>query len=219
MSIEIWNTLQATVSGSTVNLTWTNKDPGFPPVTAFAVQRKLFGRGDDAWVTVSSGISPVSSTGAFAYSEAPGLNDWAYRVVATVTQGGVDLAGTSLFSNQVNVTTEATTGEVTLAVGSKPSSGAGGGLPGYVEIDLGFNIAGSAVDVKLWTVWRAMGSGAFRPVGHLDEFEQGGSVAWNENIPYGSGSVSYYVVAHLPSATPPYNASVLSQSNTVTLTV
>ena len=218
MSIEIWNTLQASVSSTNVTLTWTKNDPGFPPVTAFAVQRKLFGRGDDSWTTLSSGIS--ASGTSFSYTDAVGaVGDWAYRVVATVTQGGVDLAGTSIYSNQVNVTTESTTGEVTLSVGSRPASGAGGGLPNYTEVVLGWNIAGNAVDVKSWEIQRAMGSGPFRSVAELDEFEQEGVCNWSENLPNGSGTISYKVIAHLPSATPPYQADVLSTSNTGSVTI
>jgi len=218
MSIEIWNTLQASVSSTTVTLTWTKNDPGFPPVTAFAVQRKLFGRGDDSWTTLSSGIS--ASGTSFSYTDAVGaVGDWAYRVVATVTQGGVDLAGTSIYSNQVNVTTESTTGEVTLSVGSRDSSGAGGGLPGYKEVVLAWNIAGNAVDVKSWEIQRAMGSGPFRSVAELDEFEQEGVCNWSENLPAGSGVINYKVIAHLPSATPPYQADVLSTSNTGSVTI
>lgn len=219
MSIEIFNTLQATVSGTTVTLTWTNKDPGFPPVTAFAVQRKLFGRGDDSWSTLASGLAPNASS---SYADAVGdVGDWAYRIVATVTQGGVDAAGTSLFSNQVNVTTEATTGEVTLSVGSKPSSGAGGGLPGYAEVDLAWTIAGTNVDVKFFEVQRKLGSGSYRSVAEIDEFEQTGGqvISWNENIPYGTGPITYKVIAHLPSAQPPYQADVLSTSNEFSITL
>lgn len=217
MSIEIFNTLAASVSGTTVNLSWTKNDPSFPPVTAFAVQRKLFGRGDDNWTTLASGLAPNASN---VYTDAIGaVGDWAYRIVATVTQGGVDLAGTSIFSNQVNVTTEATTGEVTLSVGSAPASGVGGGLPNYTNIVLGFNIAGNAVDVKLWEIQRALGSGPYRSVAEIDEFEQEGSVSWNENLPNGSGVINYKVVAHLPSATPPYQADVLSVSNIGSVTI
>ncbi len=217
MSIEIFNTLQASVSGTTVTLTWTKNDPGFPPVTAFAVQRKLFGRGDDAWVTLTSGLTPAASQ---SYVDATGVvQDWAYRIVGTVTQGGVDLAGTSIYSNQVNVTTESTTGEVTLAVGSSPASGVGGGLPNYTNVVLGWNIAGNAVDVKSWEIQRALGSGPYRSVAELDEFEQEGACTWNENLPNGSGVINYKVIAHLPSATPPYNADVLSVSNVGTTTI
>lgn len=221
MSIEIFNTLVvSSISGTTVNLAWTKNDPGFPPVTAFAVQRKLFGRGDDSWTTLSSGISATGT--AFTYSDAVGVvGDWSYRIVATVTQGGVDAAGTSLFSNQVNVTTEATTGEVTLSVGSRDSSGAGGGLPGYAEVVLGFTIAGTAVDVKFFEIQRKIGSGSFRSVSEIDEFEQTGGqvINWSENIPRGTGVYTYRVIAHLPSATPPYNADVLSTSNEASVTL
>ena len=220
MSIAIFNTLQATVSGTTVTLTWTKNDPGFPPITAFAVQRKLFGRGDANWTTLSSGIS--SSGTSFSYADAVGdVGDWAYRIVGTVTQGGVDAAGTSVYSNQVNVTTEAVTGEVTLSVGSKPSSGAGGGLPGYAEVDLAWTIAGTNVDVKFFEVQRKLGSGSYRSVAEVDEFEQTGGqvISWNENLPYGTGPVTYKVIAHLPSATPPYQADVLSTSNEFSLTL
>jgi len=218
MSIELFNTLQASVSGTTVTLTWTKIDPGFPPVTAFAVQRKLFGRGDDNWSTLSSGISATGTS--FTYSDAIGaVGDWAYRIVATVTQGGVDLAGTSIYSNQVNVTTESTTGEVTLSVGSQTPSGAGGGVQNYVQTVLGFNIAGNAVDVKLWEIQRAMGAGPYRSVAEIDEFEQEGVVNWSELLPLGSGVINYKVIAHLPSATPPYNADVLSTSNVGSVTI
>lgn len=217
MSIEIFNTLQASVSGTTVTLTWTKNDPGFPPVTAYAVQRKLFGRGDDNWSTLSSGISPASSN---SYTDAIGaVGDWAYRIVATVTQGGVDAAGTSIYSNQVNVTTESTTGEVSLSVGSRAASGAGGGLPNYTEVVLSWNIAGTAVDVKFWEIQRSLGSGPYRSVAEIDEFEQEGVCTWSENLPNGTGTVNYKVVAHLPSATPPYQADVLSTSGVGSVTI
>lgn len=212
MSIEIWNTLLATVSGTTVTLTWSKNDPGFPPVTAFAVQRKLFGRGDDNWTTLSSGISATGTS--FSYADAVGaVGDWAYRVVATVTQGGVDALGTSIYSNQVNVTTEAATGEVTLTlVQSIPR-----GQPTYTQIDLSWTIAGTAVDVRHYQVQVTTDSGAhWRDVGELDEFE---GTTFTQLIPNGTGLYFWRVIAHLPSATPPYNADVLSTSNSVTATV
>lgn len=211
MSIEIFNTLLATVSGTNVTLTWTKNDPGFPPATAFAVQRKLFGRGDDSWTTLASNLPPNASN---SYTDAVGVvGDWAYRIVATVTQGGVDALGTSLFSNQVNVTTEATTGEVTLTlVQSTPQ-----GQPNFTQIDLSWVIAGTAVDVRFYEVQRTTDGGAhWRSVHENDEFE---GTAWTELIPNGTGVYFWRVIAHLPSATPPYNADVLSTSNSVTATV
>jgi hypothetical protein len=222
MSIEIFNTLVANVSGSTVALSWTNVDPGFPPITAFAVQRKYFGAGDDGWSTIASAIAPTSPQ---TLNDTPGLGDWAYRVVATVTRGGVDAAGTSIYSNQVNVTTEAATGEVTVALGSKPASGIGGGLPGFTQVILGWTLAGLVpTDVRSFEIRRSINSSAFRSIAFINEFEQGASGAsatWSEDLPPGIGTLSYVVVAHCPpqSSTGQLNQDFLSTSNTVSITL
>jgi hypothetical protein len=211
MSIELYQISAVVVSG-TVTLTWT-QPPGqsIGPVTSYAVQRKPFGYGQDQWATVST-QSPATAPTPNTYSEAPGTGDWSYRVQATVTQGGVDNGGTAISSIEVNVTTEATTGAVTLVLGSGPA----GDPAGYTKTQLGWYIAGTAVDVKHYEIQRSLSGGPFRSVGEVDEFE---NLHWEEVLQNGTGLVTYQVVAHLPSATPPYQASVLSTSNQVSVTI
>lgn len=211
MSIELYQ-ITASVSSGIVSLTWTQPPgQGVGPVTSYAIQRKPFGYGQDQWSTLAS-QSPATAPTPNTYSDTPGTGDWSYRVQATVTQGGVDNAGTAISSIQVNVTTEDTTGEVTLVLGSGPA----GDPAGYTRVQLGWYIAGTAVDVQSYEIWRKLGaSGTYRQVGLVDEFE---SLHWEEVLQNGTGAVYYKVIANLPSATPPYNASVKSTSNEVNVT-
>jgi hypothetical protein len=207
--MENFDTLSATVAGGTVTLIWTNIQPGFPNVTAYAVQRTLFGRAD-GWVTLTSGLVPAASQ---TYDDSPGVGDWTYRIAATVTQGGIDNAGTTVYSNNVNVTTEAATGEVTLTLSSAQSSD----QPSYTVVSLAWTIAGTAVDVRSYEVQRTLDGGAHWRTIHIEnEF---GNLTFAESLATGTGVVFYRVIAHLPSATPPYQADVLSTSNSVTVTL
>lgn len=207
--MENFDTLAAVVAGGVVTLTWTDIQPGFPPVTAYAVQRTLFGRAD-GWTTLTSGLTPAVSQ---TYADSPGVGDWTYRIAATVTQGGVDNAGTTIYSNNVNVTTEAATGEVTLTLTSATSTD----QPTYTVVSLAWSIAGTAVDVRSWEVQRTLDSGAHWRTIHIEnEFE---NLTFEESLQAGTGVVFYRVIAHLPSATPPYQADVLSTSNSVTITL
>lgn len=208
MSIELFP-LNASVTSGVVTLTWSSNVPGFPPATAYAVQRKQFGYGNP-WTTITSGISATGTS--FSYADTPAVGDWSYQVIATVTQGGVDALGTSFNSQEVNVTTEATTGEVTLVLGSAPAASPAG----YTKVQLGWYIAGTAVDVRSYEVWLKVASGNYRQVGLLDEFE---NLHWEEVYPAGLGALTFKVIANLPSATPPYQASVQSVSNEVTVTI
>jgi hypothetical protein len=208
MSIELFP-LNASVSSGTVTLTWSSNVPGFPPAVSYTVQRKQFGYGNP-WTTIASGISASGLN--FSQTDTPAVGDWSYQVIATVTAGGVDALGTSFNSQQVNVTTEAATGEVTLVLGSAPASSPAG----YTKVQLGFYIAGTAVDVRFYEVQLSVNSGVYRTVGRVDEFE---NLHWEEVYPGGLGLLSFQVVAHLPSATPPYNQDVLSTSNAVTVTI
>lgn len=208
MSIELFP-LNASVSSGTVTLTWSSLAPGFPPAVSYSVQRKQFGYGNP-WTTIATGISATGLN--FSQTDTPGVGDWSYQVIATVTAGGVDALGTSFNSQEVNVTTEATTGEVTLVLGSGPA----GDPAGYTKVQLGWYIAGTNVDVRKYEIQLSVNSGPFRTVGELDEFE---NLHWEAVYPGGLGALTFQVVAHLPSATPPYNASVLSTSNTVSVTI
>ena len=220
MSIELYNGLSVgVISGTTVNLHWdTNFTQGLAPITSCQVQRKRFGRGDDDWVNV--GVDSLLIWQVGIASNTPGVGDWSYRLKLTVTQGGVDGAGTAVYSNEVNVTTEVSGGgAVHLALGSQAPSGAGGGLPGHTQVILGFDITGSAVDVRFFEVQRSLNSGAYHSVAEIDEFEVSNQGTWSEVLPAGIGTVTYKVIAHLPSATPPYQADVLLESSTQSITL
>jgi hypothetical protein len=208
MSIELFP-LNASVTAGTVTLTWSSNVPGFPPATSYSVQRKQFGYGNP-WTTIQSGISATGIN--FTATDTPAVGDWSYQVIATVTQGGVDALGTSFNSQEVNVTTEAATGEVTLVLGSAPALSPAG----YTKVQLGWYIAGTAVDVRFYEVQLSVNGGTYRTVGQIDEFE---NLHWEEVYPGGLGALSFKVIAHLPSATPPYNADVLSTSNVVSVTI
>lgn len=219
-SVELYQGLRVSlITGGTVNLAWdTSFTQSLPPITAAQIQSKPFGRGDDAWINVGGNSLLVWTLGGAAVT--PGLGDWTYRLKLTVTQGGVDNAGTAIYSNSVNVTTEATNGgAVHLALGSRAASGIGGGLPGHTEVILGFDITGSAVDVRFFEVLRSLGTGDYHQVALLDEFEVSNQGTWSEVLPPGIGQVTYKVVAHLPSATPPYQADVLLESSTQSITL
>ncbi len=206
--MDAFGLLSATVSGGVVSLTWTTNQPNFGPFTAFAVQRKAFGYGDETFVTVSGGLAPTVATA----TDSPGTGDWTYRIAGTLVQGGVDGLGTPVYSNNVNVTTEAVTGAVTLTLKSEPSSD----QPTYTEVDLSWTIAGTGVDVRRYEVQSTFDGGAhWKTIHTQDEFS---SLAFSLQLPPGLGAVFFRVIADLPSATPPNNADVQSISNSVTVT-
>lgn len=209
MSIELFP-LNASVSSGVVSLSWSTNVPGFPPTTGYSIQRKLFGYAGP-WTVVST--SPTVNGTALSYSETPGAGDWSYQVVASVTQGGVDSAATNFNSQQVNVTTEATTGVVTLVLGSLPA----GDPANYTRIKLGWYISPLGTDVESWLIERSLNGGtSYHEAGEVSEFN---APAFEEVLQNGTGAISYRVTARLPSATPPYNAPVLSVSNVVTVTI
>lgn len=210
MSIELFP-LNASVSSGVVTLSWSSNVPGFPPAVAYTIQRKLFGYAGP-WTTLST--SPTQNGTSFTYQDTPATQgDWSYQVLATVTAGGVGAAGTFFNSQQVNVTTEATTGQVTVVLGSQPA----GDPAGYTRIKLGWYISPLGVDVESWLIQRSLDGGTtYHDAGEVAEFN---APAWEEILQDGTGVVKYRIVARLPSATPPYNAPVLSTSNVVTVTI
>lgn len=221
MSIELfW--IDATVSSGTVTVTVNEaRTPGFPPTTSFQLQRKPFGYGQDQWANVGASQATVAGTLLYTFTDAPGVGDWSYRIQATVTQGGVDNAGTQLSSIEVNVTTEPATGQVTLVLGSQPA----GDPVGYTLIKLGWYITPLTVDVLRYEVQRSVNGGPFRTAGSVDETN---TPAFQEVVPNGSGLYAYQVVAHLPASptvsqyqgNSPYGAgNIVSTSNQVSVTV
>jgi len=147
----------------------------------------------------------------FAFTDSPAEGDWTYRLRAVLTQGGTNNLGTFIYSNSVNVTTEATTGEVTLTLSASPD----GDLPAYTRVTLNWVIDGDAVDVRRYEVQRTLDRGAtWKTVHQQDEFS---SLSYAEVLPPALGDVFYRVIADLPSATPPYQTDVQSISNSVTV--
>lgn len=207
--MNIFNTLTATVSGSNVLLAWTNNDPGFPPVTAFAIQRSPFGQ--SAWTTIVSGLA-VNATNT--YTDTPGQGDWSYQIAATVTKGGVDSTGTLIYSNQVNASTEPTTGAVTLSLGSLAESDP----INYTRIVLGWSIAGvTATDVEFYSIQRSLNGGTMREIKRVNEFA---GTAYQESIPNGSGTITYQIVANLvPNFNSQLATPALSTSNQASITI
>lgn len=160
--------LSATVSGGTVTLVWSSLALNMPPITNWALQRSLFGRGgDNAWTTVASHAADVPLAASYTSTDSPGTGDWTYRIAFTVTQGGIDASGTLEYSNNVNVTTEATTGAVTLTLASTASAD----QPSYTQVDLSWTIAGTAVDVRRYEVQQTLDSGVhWKTIHTQDEF-------------------------------------------------
>lgn len=221
MSIELfW--IDATVSSGTVTVTVNEaKTPGFPAVTSFQLQRKPFGYGQDQWANVGAAQSAVAGQLTYTFTDVPGVGDWSYRLQATVTQGGVDNAGTQLSSIEVNITTEPATGQVTLVLGSQPA----GDPVGYTRIKLGWYITPLTVDVLRYVVQRSLNGGPFRDAASFDETA---APAFEENLANGSGTITYQVVAHLPASptvsqyqgNSPYGAgNIVSTSNQVSVTI
>lgn len=221
MSIELfW--IDATVSSGTVTVTVNEaKTPGFPAATSFQLQRKPFGYGQDQWANVGAAQAFVPGTLTYTFTDAPGTGDFSYRLQATVTQGGVDAAGTQVSSIEVNISTEPTTGQVTLVLGSLPA----GDPVGYTRIKLGWYISPLGTDVLHWVVQRSLNGGPFRDVQRFDEQNAN---AFEENLANGTGTITYQIVAHLPASptvsqyqgNSPYGAGVtLSTSNVVSVSI
>lgn len=221
MSVELfW--INGSASGGVVTISWNeNQTPGFPAATSFQLQRKPFGYGQDQWANVGSAIAVVAGTTSWSTTDTPPTGDWSYRIQATVTQGGVDSAGTQLSSIEINVTTIATTSALALALGSKPA----GDPAGYTQMILGWTLTPSTADVIHYVVQRSLNGGSYKNVAELDEFETN---TWSEILPNGIGAVSYQVYARLPNSpsvsqyqgNSAYGAgSIITTSNTVSQTI
>lgn len=209
--------LKAALSGSDVVLTWT-LDALLRLATAVQVQRAFFGSAN--WSNIGASLTPATLT---ATDTAPEAGEYSYRLAITVTQGGVDNAGTLLYSNQVNISTLATTGAVTLSgsVNAHPT-GPNAGPANYSLVSLSWTVdnAGANDDDVSAEIQRSLDAGVhWRHVVTENEFGPG---AVTESIPTGTGSVQYRVLVSVPQGTTAagqLNAPEITTSNVVTLTV
>lgn len=211
---ENFTALNAVLSGTNVVLSWSTFGP-VGPVTAVAIQRSPFG--SNAFVTI--GTTSASLPGTFT-DTAPGTGEYSYRLAVTVTQGGVDAAGTLLYSNTANISNAAVTGVVVLTGTVNVPSGPVSGPQGYRSISLTWTVdnSGANDDVISSEVQRSLDGGThWRHAGEQDEF---GPQAFTELLQAGTGSVSYRVLVSLPNANADQlNSPKISTSNVVTLTV
>lgn len=204
--------LVATVSGSNIVLSWTLPVAG---ATAVQVQRASFGSTDWANIGASLAISTLTYT-----DSAPEAGDYSYRLAVTTTLGGVDKAGTLVYSNAVNASNLATTGVVVLSGSAGPGPQVAGATSrGYTRVSLTWTVDNSGVndDTISDEVQRSLDGGVhWRHAGESDEF---GPNAFAEEIPTGTGSVQYRVLVSLPNDNGQLRTPTISTSNVLTFTV
>lgn len=200
--MEYFNTLVGSVNTSTdvVTLTWPlNQVPG---ATAIVLQRAPYGSGN--FTTVGTGLLNATST-----TDNPGGNgDYTYRLAVTTPLGSVDGLGTTVYSNNVNISTSNATGILTLSVTTTPSVEAG-----FTRVTLSWADADIAGADLRFDLNRVIGS-------TIRFFERvaGTQFTYTEELPTGSGPQTYQVVAVLP---PEGIGSqrVITTSNNVTVTI
>lgn len=209
--MENFLTLTGTVSGSDVVLSWTLPVAG---ATAVQVQRTPYG--SNAWANIGASLATTTLT----YTDsAPETGQYAYRLAVTTTLGGVDNAGTLVYSNVFLASNTAATGAITLT-GSVASNVADPvGPANYSRVALSWTIddGGANDDALKVEIQRSLNSGTtWRHAGNQNTF---GATSFSEMLPTGIGSVQYRVVASLPQEADQLNTPKTSTSNVVTLTV
>lgn len=219
--MENFTGLVALPVGSNIVLTW----PSFGsvgPVTQVAVQRSPASA--NVFVNIATGLA---ATLPGTYTDvAPENGDWSYRLAVTVTQGGIDGAGTLLYSNEVNVSNLAATGVVTLSVSTNAPTGPVAGPAGYTNVKLTWTIDNiDSNDTPLFTqVQRSLNGGAnWRTIGEVDimnPFE-----GFQEQLQAGSGVIQYRLQSSLPTSqdapgvTPQLQTPRITTSNVVSVTI
>lgn len=203
--------LAASVSGLTVTLTWTLTNVA--GVTSVQLQRAPFGSAN--WANVGASIAPATLT---TTDTTPEPGDFAYRLAISTNAGGVSGANTTVYSNEVNITTLATLGAVVLT-GSATTS-AQGLTRGYTQVNLSWVIGAGDINTDAITVviQRSLNGGVtfVTAVSQLDEFE---NYSFSEQLPTGSGSIQYRLIASLPNSGGQLNTPISSTSNVVTLSI
>jgi hypothetical protein len=209
--MENFSTLTASVSGGNVFLSWTLAGDA-ALATSVALQKSEYGLNN--WATVQT-VTPATLT----VTRTPDPGQWAYRLAVTITRGGIDALGTTIYSNTVDVTVEAATGVISLS-GSVTSPGNTGvaGPAGFSVINLSwvFDDADTDEGVLKYEVQRSVDGGTtYRHAANTPE------LSWREELATGTGTVKYRVVASLPNIGTgnQLNTPVLTTSNVVTLTV
>jgi hypothetical protein len=207
--MENFSTLSASVSGGIVTLSFTLVAETARYTPPIVVQRSPYG--SDAWATVSESnpvVTPPSIRGTFTWTETPAAGQWSYRVLITVN-------GSALESNIVDVTTQATTGVLTLTgTVTTPSNLDVSGPTGFKLISLSWTL--DTQGVLKYLVQRSLDGG----VTWRDDVVTS-QLRHDESLPAGTGSVQYRVLASLPNVGTgnQLNLAVISTSNVATLSV
>jgi hypothetical protein len=215
--MEYFGTLTATQGASTkqVSLSWSLPVPG---ATQVIVQRSPFG--SYAWTNLTT----ITNLATLTYLDtAPEVGQFSYRLAVTTTQGGVDNAGTTVYSNQVDVTTAGTV-SVVLTATAAPETGQGSN--GVSRVTLAWTIESGSINtdeiesevqlsLNAGTVWRA--------IGHTNIFM---ADSFLHDLPTGLGSVSFRIAVLTPpgsvsktQATNQLQTPITTYSNTVTLSI
>lgn len=202
--------LVGTVSGSNNVLTWQLPFNQLVGVSSIAVQRANFG---DADFTT---IATVSTTTTTYTDSAPEAGEYSYRLAVTVTQGGVDMAGTVVYSNQVNLSLNTA---LTLTVVTGNPGGPLSGPANETTITWGWTLgdAGANDDVQEVQLLVSINGGNYRVLRTRSSGLQTSGITLQ--LPTGMGSLNFKAQVSLPSNTPPYNAPVVVVSNVVSLTI
>lgn len=147
----------------------------------------------------------IPPTIPFTLSDTPGSGTWTYRLSAILATGGTLGLPTFIYSNNVNVSTENSTGEITLTLRSSPDEN----NTDYTSVALSW----TPVSPRRYEVQRTFDRGATWKTART----QFGVGNFSESLPPGQGDIFYRVIADLPSAISPYNEDVHSVSNSVTV--